>query len=95
MTLNIKIGEKIKKIRLSKNMSQERFGSKIGVSGKSISAYENNLCIPSMKVMESISSVYEIPIITTKSRNELINKIENAKCSLKELEIILDKTLSL
>jgi transcriptional regulator with XRE-family HTH domain len=93
--LNIKIGEKIKKIRLSKNMSQERFGSKIGVSGKSISAYENNLCIPSMKVMESISSIYEIPIITTKSRNELINKIENAKCSLKELEIILDKTLSL
>lgn len=95
MMLNTKIGEKIKKIRLSKNMSQERFGSKIGVSGKSISAYENNLCIPSMKVMESISAIYEIPILTTKSRNELINKIENAKCSLKELEIILDKTLSL
>ena len=44
-------GNKIKQFRLSKNMSQERFGKKIGLSGKSISAYETGICKPSLKVI--------------------------------------------
>lgn len=76
-------------------MSQERFGQKVGVSGKSISAYENNLCVPSMKVMESISSIYEVPLIGNISTNDLTNKIINLKSSLKDLEVLLDNMLSL
>ncbi len=51
-------GEQIKKIRDKKGMSQERFGEKIGVSGKTISAYETGKVIPPIKILEKITAVY-------------------------------------
>lgn len=85
---------KIKELRLSKNMSQERFGQKIGISGKSISAYENGLCIPSLKVMEAISSTYGDNIISNFNREILVSKIDTIKLHLKDLEDILKEGLS-
>jgi len=89
------IGKKIKKIRLSKNMSQERFGYKIGVSGKSISAYENGACTPSLRVMEALSSVYNASFISTPDRKELLNKLSLLKVHIDELEKTLSRSLSL
>lgn len=89
------LGEKIKRLRLSKNMSQERFGSKLGVSGKSISAYENNLCVPSLRVMENISNTYDISFIPENNKDNLTNKLQDLKKHLLELENILENTLSL
>jgi len=89
------IGKKIRKLRTSKNMSQERFGRKIGISGKSISAYENDICVPSLKVMEAISSIYGKPVISTPNRDEIVNTINLVKSNLKMLEDILTDSLSL
>lgn len=93
--MNINLGEKIKKLRLSKNMSQERFGSKIGISGKSISAYENNLCVPSLRVMESIANTYDVSFVSENKKENLNNKLQDLKKYLIELESILENTLSL
>ena len=43
------IAQKIKNIRLLKNLSQDRFGKKIGKSGKTISAYESGRCVPTLR----------------------------------------------
>lgn len=57
------ISQQIKEIRNKYNLSQERFARKIGVSGKTISAYENKRCMPPLKVLENISNVYDKPIL--------------------------------
>jgi len=46
---------KIKRTRLDKNMSQHRFGEKIGVSGKTISSYETGRAAPPLKVLEKMA----------------------------------------
>lgn len=93
--MSTNLGEKIKKLRLSKNMSQERFGSKLGISGKSVSAYENNLCVPSLRVMESISNTYDVSFIPQNNKDHLNTKLQDLKKYLIELESILENTLSL
>jgi transcriptional regulator with XRE-family HTH domain len=89
------LGERIKRLRLSKNMSQARFGSKLGISGKSISAYENDLCVPSLRVMESMSSTYDVSFIPENNKQNISKKIQDLKKYLIELESILENTLSL
>lgn len=90
------IGYKIRSIRGSFNLSQDRFGSKIGVTGKSISAYETGKCIPSLKVLESISKTYNTTIIQSGTTgNTLVQHLNTIKKSLNEIEDMIDKSLSL
>jgi|GEM_PF-992813 len=89
------IGKRIRELRLSKNMSQDRFGYKLGVSGKSISAYENGVCIPSLKVMEAISTIYGDNVVSTLDRTTLISKINTLKSILDAVERDLLEGLSL
>ncbi len=69
------IGLKIKDIRDAHGLSQLRFGKKIGVSGKTVSAYETGRAVPPEKIITAISDVFSIPII-------YINEIE--KCRLRD-----------
>lgn len=93
--MTLTLGDKIKQLRLSRNMSQERFGSKLGISGKSISAYENNLCVPSLRVMENISNTYDVSFIPQNNKENINNKLQDLKRYLTELESVLENTLSL
>jgi len=79
---------KIKTIRKKLNMSQDRFGKKFGVSGKTVSAYENNKCAPSLHVLEKISKVYDTGFmaIDEDKKADLINKINYVKNIIYELE---------
>ena len=43
------IGERIRRIRLSKNYSQEQLGKLVGVTKVSISGYENGTRIPKLE----------------------------------------------
>jgi transcriptional regulator with XRE-family HTH domain len=85
------IAEKIKSIRYKLNLSQERFAKKIGLTGKTISAYENGRCVPPLKVLDRITSTYGESFLTANSdnKNNLVNKITLIKEYLVELEKII------
>jgi transcriptional regulator with XRE-family HTH domain len=91
-----KLHIKIKSLREKKGLSQERFGSKVGVSGKSISAYENGRCIPPIKVLENISRVYNTPVFYLGDRNKesLVNIITEIKQHVSKIEEILESNLT-
>lgn len=82
---------KIKTIREKKGLSQERFGSKIGVSGKSVSAYENGRCRPPLKVLEAISETYDTTVIdlAQKKRDCLLRSLLLLKEELLKIEEII------
>ncbi len=52
----------IKKLRKHKNLSQHSFGKKVGLSGKTISAYETGRIAPPLKVLERIADTYNVEI---------------------------------
>ena len=87
-------GFQIKKIRNEKGMSQERFGEKIGVSGKSISAYETGKVIPPIKILNKISNTYEETIKTPniKTKGVLLEKLELLQLELKDLKNSIENT---
>lgn len=69
------IGEKIKNIRDQRNMSQRSFAKKLGISEKTISAYETGRIKPPFKVLEKISHEYDVAITTVaKGKNKSIEK---------------------
>jgi transcriptional regulator with XRE-family HTH domain len=61
---------KIKSLRERKGLSQDRFGSKIGVSGKSVSAYENGRCVPPLRILENICRVYDQSVFYIEDKNK-------------------------
>ncbi len=74
------ISAKIRDIRNSFKLSQYRFGKKIGVSGKTVSAYETGRAVPPEKTINLISEVFSTPIL-------YMNKVE--KCKLRDQIISL------
>jgi transcriptional regulator with XRE-family HTH domain len=91
MENSLDLGQKIKEIREKKNLSQERFGKKIGKSGKTISAYEKGRCTPTLKVLDSISQVYDATFLHLKEsrKNQLWEKLKSMKTVMEELEATL------
>lgn len=93
MNKNLDIGKKIKDIRQGKNLSQKRFGVKIGVSGKTVSAYEQGRCMPSLKILDSISQVYDVTFLHLKKSKKSQLK-EKLKYIIKAVEDIENTFLS-
>lgn len=89
------IPSKIKQIRGELGLSQDRFGKKLGLSGKTISAYETGKSVPSCKVLKDIAIVYNAPLIgfSENRRNTINNRLEEIKNSLSELTKILEVSL--
>lgn len=86
------IHEKIKKIRNSARLSQSRFGYKLGLSGKTISAYETGKIEPPLKVLEAISHEYGENLVTPSSihKEKLKHRIGSIEKMLVEVKQILD-----
>ncbi|MFC1621985.1 helix-turn-helix transcriptional regulator [Patescibacteria group bacterium] len=78
------LGLKIREIRRKSNLSQDRFGNKLGVSGKTISAYETGKTLPPLRILEKISEIYKIPII-----NESAAKRVEITMQIREIEDLL------
>ena len=51
----MEIGLQIKNLRNRLNISQERFGKRIGLTGKTISAYETGKITPPIEIITSLS----------------------------------------
>jgi transcriptional regulator with XRE-family HTH domain len=81
-------GQQIRKIRRKRGMSQSRFGNKIGVSGKTISAYETGKIMPSLRVLQKISVVYEeyVQLPDIRDRDGVLETLNIVRNKLKEIE---------
>lgn len=55
------IGDKIKALRVKKDISQQELAKVIGVSDQAISAWENNKKIPRMGSVEKLANYFNVP----------------------------------
>lgn len=55
------LGEKIRKLRLSKDWTQKELGAKTGL-GNNISSYEIGRLKPSAKTLRKIADAFEVPV---------------------------------
>lgn len=85
------VGKKIRLIRKTAKLSQERFGNKIGISGKTISAYETGAIIPSLKILENISNTYDVNIVSLSEnyKGTVKEKVESIEKTLEDLKTLL------
>ena len=85
------INQRIRQIREENNLSQERFGKKVGISGKAISSYETGRAIPPLYVIEKIADTFDTSFLQLKDekKTDLELKIQQIKNSLGEIENIL------
>lgn len=90
----MEIGNQIKILRLKLNMSQDRFGKRIGVSGKTISAYEKGKINPALAVLEKISDEFDVNFIK-KSNKEFERKIEELQRNLSDIQRLFRESLSI
>ncbi len=56
------IGEKIAKLRKTKNMTQEELADIIGVSSQSISKWENSVTMPDIQLLPVIADIFEVTL---------------------------------
>lgn len=87
----------IKNLRTRLNLSQHRFGKKVGISGKAVSSYETGRATPSVKILEQISKVYQISLITTPyaSGSDLFSKVRELQDKLNSLSEELNSSIIL
>jgi len=90
----MEIGNQIKILRLKLNMSQDRFGKKIGVSGKTVSAYEKGKINPALTVLEKISEEFNVNFIK-KSNKEIERKIDELHRNLLDIQRLFRESLSI
>ena len=57
----MRISESIKRLRESKNLTQEQFGKIAGVSSMAVSQWENGRSVPRMGAIQKLSDFFGIP----------------------------------
>ena len=76
--MNIK--EKIRKLRIDNNLTQEEFANIINVSRSTVALYEKGVRTPDINIIESICNYFKIPISEfkniSKENNNKINKLK-------------------
>ena len=74
------LGEKIKKLRNEKGLSQEKFGKQSGIHPNHVGKYEANKTVPSADNLRKIAEVLEVSsdylLFDDASRNEKIKFID-------------------
>ena len=69
-------GDKLKQIRITRNMSQDDFATLLGTSKQVISRYENNLRTPKLTVAKKFSDILNVPLEFLVDNN--VQTVENA-----------------
>ncbi|HFE3942769.1 TPA: helix-turn-helix domain-containing protein, partial [Enterococcus faecium] len=73
---NLNIGNNIKNIRKSKNMTQTDFAELMGLSRSYIGDLENNRSNPSIKTLEAIARALDVPIVALINDSSTDNIVE-------------------
>ena len=71
-------GAVIRKLRESKNMTQEELAEKIYVTGKAVSKWETGQGFPDISLIEPLASALGISVIELLSGNDIRNKNQSA-----------------
>lgn len=58
--LKLLIGKKIRKLRKSKNLTQEKLAELLGIGTPNISYIENGKFAPSIETLEKLANIFEI-----------------------------------
>ena len=61
---NINIGKKIKELRKSRNITQEKLAEHLDVSFQSISKWENGITMPDISIFPVIASFFSVSMDT-------------------------------
>lgn len=56
----VDFGERLKKLRQSKGLTQQQLSNKLGLTKSVISAYETNLRLPSYDVLKHIATIFGV-----------------------------------
>ena len=75
----MKIGDKIRQMRIKAGFTQEQLASKLGVSAQSVSKWENAISMPDITLLPYIAEVFGVSIddlfdLTTEHK---LKRIEN------------------
>ena len=57
---NYKLGEYLHQARISKKLTQEELGEKLGINGKSVSKWERGISLPSYHILKKLCELLEI-----------------------------------
>jgi transcriptional regulator with XRE-family HTH domain len=90
----VKVGERIRQARKRKQVTQEELATSIGISDKSISAYESNRINPPLKVLEKIAEKMGQPIsyfVEDTIETAILAKLSEVERQFKEIKDILLK----
>ena len=60
--MRLTIGENIKVIRKSKDITQEQLAEMLGVSCQSVSRWELGVCYPDMELLPVLAGIFEVTI---------------------------------
>ena len=75
--VNVALGQKINELRRSKGISQEQFGSDLGISGQAVSKWENGQSMPDVALLPVLADYFNCSIDELFSRNKV-----NTVCEL-------------
>jgi len=60
--MKLNIGENIKRLRRSRDITQEEFAEIVGVSCQSVSRWENNTCYPDMELLPTMADFFGVTV---------------------------------
>ena len=60
--MNLKIGEKVRALRLQQKMTQEQLADRLGVSYQSISRWENGITYPDIEFLPAIANYFSVSL---------------------------------
>ena len=92
----MRVCEQLRRLRCNLNLSQERFGRRLGISGKSVSAYETGRCVPTVRVLKQIADEFNVNFteMSNDNRIHLNKRLEEMEISLLQLKSSLSQILS-
>lgn len=80
------IAQTLKKLRLKSRLTADEVGAKIGKSGKTVNAWENNRGQPDAEILIKLCDIYNVDDILKEFRED---KIESISLSTHEKRVIL------
>lgn len=89
-----KIGKFIKEKRKENGLTQEKLAEKLGVSSRSVSKWENGICMPDMSLYKDICNILNISLVEFISGETKTEKIQASECDESINSIIETSTKS-
>jgi len=85
MSASHDLGKNIKKARLQTDLSQHELAKKLGLSSKSVSAYETGRAIPPTFVLIKMAQITKVPV------SEILGAKTKEKTNARKYDKILEK----